>query len=265
MRSLTVKLVYAEQGTGVTRAAGRRERSDTVYGAESGSGRRGLLELDSGGGCVLGRHRHCTSTPTHTHARRGGPPANAGGTRDPGSSPGWGRSPGGGNGNPFQCSCRENSMDGGACGIHTVHGVQSRTCPGAHTDTHIPKGPAATGDVRGADEEGLISSSPSAITATTSTEQGAKSVRERETSIADYCLYMASRKGHRRRYWQSRSRVTDVYRTRLPLPSGAGGGVAWSLRHKTSKALLDNTENPTQESLMTYMGRESKRKVDLYV
>ena len=30
---------------------------------------------------------------------------------DLGSIPGWGRSPGEGNGNPLQCSCLENSMD----------------------------------------------------------------------------------------------------------------------------------------------------------
>ena len=36
---------------------------------------------------------------------------NAGG---PGSIPGSGRSPGKGNGNPFQYSCLENPMDGGA-------------------------------------------------------------------------------------------------------------------------------------------------------
>ena len=36
------------------------------------------------------------------------PPANAG---DMGSIPGSGRSPGGGNGNPLQYSCLENSMD----------------------------------------------------------------------------------------------------------------------------------------------------------
>ena len=34
--------------------------------------------------------------------------------RDVGSIPGWGRSPEGGNGNPFQYSCLENSMDRGA-------------------------------------------------------------------------------------------------------------------------------------------------------
>ena len=38
------------------------------------------------------------------------------------SIPGLGRSPGEGNGNPFQYSCLENSMDGGAWQA-TVHGV----------------------------------------------------------------------------------------------------------------------------------------------
>ena len=33
---------------------------------------------------------------------------------DPGSIPGWERSPGEGNGNPLQYSCLENPMDGGA-------------------------------------------------------------------------------------------------------------------------------------------------------
>ena len=46
-------------------------------------------------------------------------PANAG---DAGSIPGWGRSPGVGNGNLPQYSCLENLMDRGA-GWATVHGV----------------------------------------------------------------------------------------------------------------------------------------------
>ena len=51
-------------------------------------------------------------------------PFNAG---DPGSIPGWGRSPGEGNGSPFQYSCLENPMDRGAWWV-TVHGVtKSRT------------------------------------------------------------------------------------------------------------------------------------------
>ena len=49
-------------------------------------------------------------------------PASAGDTKDPGSIPGSGRSPGGGNGNPLQYSCLENPMDRGAWQA-TVHGV----------------------------------------------------------------------------------------------------------------------------------------------
>ena len=46
---------------------------------------------------------------------------------DLGSIPRLGRSPGEGNGNPLQCSCLENPMDGGAWWA-TVHGVtKSRT------------------------------------------------------------------------------------------------------------------------------------------
>ena len=41
------------------------------------------------------------------------PPTNAGHMRDGGSVPGSGRSPGGGNGNPLQFSCLENSMNRG--------------------------------------------------------------------------------------------------------------------------------------------------------
>ena len=47
------------------------------------------------------------------------PPANAG---DMDSIPGWGRSPGGGNGKPLQYSCPQNSMDRGASWA-TVNGV----------------------------------------------------------------------------------------------------------------------------------------------
>ena len=42
------------------------------------------------------------------------PPAIAGDARDTGSIPGFGRSPGEGNGNPLQYSCLENPMDTGA-------------------------------------------------------------------------------------------------------------------------------------------------------
>ena len=50
------------------------------------------------------------------------PPANAGDTRDVGSIPNPGRSPGGGNGNPLQDACMGNTMDRGAWQA-TVHGA----------------------------------------------------------------------------------------------------------------------------------------------
>ena len=49
-------------------------------------------------------------------------PANAGDTRDMGSMPGSGRSPGGGNGTPLQYSCLGNPMDRGTWRA-IVHGV----------------------------------------------------------------------------------------------------------------------------------------------
>ena len=49
-------------------------------------------------------------------------PANAGDARDSGSIPGWGRSPGEGNGKLLQSSCLENPMDRGAWWA-TVQGV----------------------------------------------------------------------------------------------------------------------------------------------
>ena len=55
------------------------------------------------------------------------PPANEWDIKDPGSIPGLGRSPGGGNGNSLQYSCLENPMDRGAwwATVHRV--VKSRT------------------------------------------------------------------------------------------------------------------------------------------
>ena len=50
------------------------------------------------------------------------PPASAGDARDADLIPGLGRSPGGVNGNPFQYSCLEKSMDRGAWWA-TVHGA----------------------------------------------------------------------------------------------------------------------------------------------
>ena len=55
-------------------------------------------------------------------------PANAGDRKDAGSTPGSGRSPGGGNDNPLQYSSLENPMDRGAWQV-TVHRVtRSQTC-----------------------------------------------------------------------------------------------------------------------------------------
>ena len=53
-------------------------------------------------------------------------PANAGDVRDVGSVPGWGKSPGKGNGNPFKYSCPENPMDREDWWA-TVHGV-AKSC-----------------------------------------------------------------------------------------------------------------------------------------
>ena len=49
-------------------------------------------------------------------------PANAGDTRDVGSTPGSGRCPGEGNGNPLQNSCLGNPTDRRACWA-IAHGV----------------------------------------------------------------------------------------------------------------------------------------------
>ena len=60
-------------------------------------------------------------------------------TRDAGSIPESGRSPGGGNGNSLQYSCLENSVDKGAWSA-TVHGVAKELDmteeTHAHTHTH---------------------------------------------------------------------------------------------------------------------------------
>ena len=63
-------------------------------------------------------------------------PTNSGDIGDMGSLPGLGRSPGGGNGNPCQYSCLENSMDGGAWQGYTPWGRKELdTTECAHTDT----------------------------------------------------------------------------------------------------------------------------------
>ena len=67
------------------------------------------------------------------------PPANAGDIKDVGSVPGSGRSPEGGNSNPLQYSCLENSMDRGTWWA-IVHGVpqsQTRLSVSVHICTYI--------------------------------------------------------------------------------------------------------------------------------
>ena len=53
--------------------------------------------------------------------------ANAGDTRDAGSIPGLGRSPGGRNGNPLQYSCLGNPMDRGAWQATVLEVAKSQT------------------------------------------------------------------------------------------------------------------------------------------
>ena len=55
------------------------------------------------------------------------PPDNAGDYGDTGSIPGWGRSPGGGNGNPLQYFCLENSTDRGVWWATVSGAGKSRT------------------------------------------------------------------------------------------------------------------------------------------
>ena len=54
-------------------------------------------------------------------------PANVGDIRDAGSIPGWGRSPGGGHGNPLQYSCLGNLIDRGWVGYSSLGHKESDT------------------------------------------------------------------------------------------------------------------------------------------
>ena len=54
--------------------------------------------------------------------------------RDAGSIPGSGQSPGGGNGNPLQCSCLENAIDRGPWWA-TVHGITEVSNTSEHSET----------------------------------------------------------------------------------------------------------------------------------
>ena len=68
------------------------------------------------------------------------PPASGGGIRDTGLIPGWGKSPGGGNGSPLQSSCLENPMDRGAwwAAVHRVAESRTRLTERARTCVPFP-------------------------------------------------------------------------------------------------------------------------------
>ena len=63
----------------------------------------------------------------------------AGDTEDVGVIPGLGRSPGGGHGNPLQCSCLENPMDRGAwqATVHRMAQSEATGCEHGHAHHHL--------------------------------------------------------------------------------------------------------------------------------
>ena len=63
---------------------------------------------------------------------------NAGDIRDVGQIPGWGRSPGGGNGNQLQYSCLENPMNRGAWQATVPQGHKESDMTEATQHTHAP-------------------------------------------------------------------------------------------------------------------------------
>ena len=66
------------------------------------------------------------------------PPVNAGDARNAGWIPGWGRSPGAGNGNPLQYSCQESSTDTRAWGTTTHRVAKSQTWLATEHMTVLP-------------------------------------------------------------------------------------------------------------------------------
>ena len=90
--------------------------------------------------------------------------ANAEDLRGAGSIPGLGKSPEGGNGNPFQYSCLENSIDPGAWQATVPRATESDTTEQlthTHTHTHtsigfqvalmVKNSPANAADIKDAD------------------------------------------------------------------------------------------------------------------
>ena len=66
------------------------------------------------------------------------PPVNPGDFRDARSILGWGRAPGGGQGNPLQYSCLENAVNKGDWQgtVHSIAKSQTGLCLHTHTHTH---------------------------------------------------------------------------------------------------------------------------------
>ena len=65
-------------------------------------------------------------------------PVSAGDTKDAGSIPGSGRSPGEGNGNPLQYSCLENPTDRGARPATVHKAAETQTQLGTHNLSNTP-------------------------------------------------------------------------------------------------------------------------------
>ena len=63
--------------------------------------------------------------------------AKEGDTTDTGSIPGWGRSPGEGNGNSLQYSCPENPIDREPGGFHSMGHKEPEPIEPTHTRIHI--------------------------------------------------------------------------------------------------------------------------------
>ena len=78
------------------------------------------------------------------HSAVKNPPANAGDIRNACSIPGLGRCPGGGHGNPLQCSCLKNPMDRGAWQA-AVHRIAESNVTEATAFTHLRPVPQRTG------------------------------------------------------------------------------------------------------------------------
>ena len=69
------------------------------------------------------------------------PPVNAGDKRDEGLTPGSGRSPVGGNGNPLQYACLENSVNRGAWGPKVYGITESGMTECTYIHTHTRQSP----------------------------------------------------------------------------------------------------------------------------